>query len=93
MLKVRYTAKFKKDLKLILKRGYDPKLFEEVLFLLREGKPLAEKYKDHPLRGIYTGHREWGISPILCKLQNGNIIKFVCGQKSAFLLISALAIF
>ena len=63
MLKVRYTAKFKKDLKLILKRGYDPKLFEEVLFLLREGKPLAEKYKDHPLRGIYTGHRECHLTP------------------------------
>ena len=63
MLKVRYTAKFKKDLKLILKRGYDPKLFVEVLFLLREGKPLAEKYKDHPLRGIYTGHRECHITP------------------------------
>ena len=73
MLKVRYTAKFKKDLKLILKRGYDPKLFEEVLFLLREGKPLAEKYKDHPLRGIYTGHRECHITPdwlLIYKIEN-----------------------
>lgn len=73
MLKVRYTAKFKKDLKLILKRGYDPKLFEEVLFLLREGKPLAEKYKDHPLRGIYTGHRECHITHdwlLIYKIEN-----------------------
>ena len=73
MLKVRYTAKFKKDLKLILKRGYDPKLFEEVLFLLREGKQLAEKYKDHPLRGIYTGHRECHITPdwlLIYKIEN-----------------------
>lgn len=43
MLKVRYTSRFKKDFKLIKKRGYDIKLFEE-LNLLVPNKPLPEKY-------------------------------------------------
>ena len=51
MLKVRYSAKFKKDFKAIVKRGYDISLFEEVLGLLREEKTLPEKYCDHPLKG------------------------------------------
>ena len=29
MLKIRYTNRFKKDYKLIVKRGYDTKLLEE----------------------------------------------------------------
>ena len=50
MLKVRYSAKFKKDFKLIIKRGYNIALFEEVLRLLRAEKPLPEKYSDHALK-------------------------------------------
>lgn len=63
MLKVRFHSKFKKDFKAILKRGYDPALFEEVVMLLCQEKPLPEKYCDHPLKGIYIGHRECHIEP------------------------------
>lgn len=63
MLKVRYSAKFKKDFKLIVKRGYDISLFEEVLNVLREDKPLPEKYNDHALKGEYSEHRECHITP------------------------------
>ncbi len=63
MLKVRYSSKFKKDFKVIIKRGYDISLFEEVLTLLREEKALPEKYNDHTLKGDYTGHRECHITP------------------------------
>ena len=63
MLKVRYSSKFKKDFKVIVKRGYDISLFEEVLHLLREEKPLPEKYSDHALKGDYMGHRECHITP------------------------------
>lgn len=63
MLKVRYSAKFKKDFKVIIRRGYNIALFEEVLTLLREEKPLPEKYNDHALKGDYAGHRECHISP------------------------------
>ena len=40
MLKVRYSNRFKKDYKTILKRGYDVKLLEEVIRFLVEEKPL-----------------------------------------------------
>ena len=63
MLKVRYSSKFKKDFKVIVKRGYDISLFEEVLTLLREEKSLPEKYCDHALKGDYMGHRECHITP------------------------------
>lgn len=58
MLKIRYTSRFKRDFKTIVKRGYDVKLFEEVLRFLVEEKPLPPKYLDHPLAGSYGGHRE-----------------------------------
>ena len=63
MLKVRYSSKFKKDFKVIIKRGYNISLFEEVLTLLREETPLPEKYNDHALKGNYIGHRECHITP------------------------------
>jgi len=63
MLKVRYSSKFKKDFKVIVKRGYNISLFEEVLTLLAEEKPLPEKYSDHALKGDYMGHRECHITP------------------------------
>ncbi len=63
MLKVRYSSKFKKDFKIIVKRGYDISLFEEVLTILRQEHPLPEKYCDHALKGDFAGHRECHITP------------------------------
>jgi len=63
MLNVRYSARFKKDFKVILKRGYDIGVFERVVGFLREEKPLPEKYKDHALIGNYIGHRSCHLTP------------------------------
>ncbi|MBT9132733.1 MAG: mRNA interferase YafQ [Firmicutes bacterium] len=63
MLKVRYSSRFKKDFKTIVKRGYDVKLFEEVLNYLVQENVLLQKYLDHPLAGNYAGHRECHITP------------------------------
>lgn len=63
MLKIRYSSRFKKDFKAIVKRGYDVKLLEEVLNLLIQEKALPQKYLDHPLTGNYAGHRECHITP------------------------------
>lgn len=63
MLKIRYSSRFRKDFKTIVKRGYDVKLFEEVLNLLVQEKVLPQKYLDHPLAGNYAGHRECHITP------------------------------
>jgi len=58
MLDIRYAAKFKKDYKAIIKRGYDPQRLQEVLELLCAEQPLPPKYRDHSLSGNYDGHRE-----------------------------------
>lgn len=63
MLKIRYSSKFKKDFRNIVKRGYDVKLFEKVLYLLTEEITLPPKYLDHSLSGNYCGHRECHIMP------------------------------
>ncbi len=63
MLKIRYSSKFKKDFRNIVKRGYDIKLLEKVLNLLVEEITLHPKYLDHPLSGNYNGHRECHIMP------------------------------
>jgi mRNA interferase YafQ len=53
MLKVRYSARFKKDFKLVQKRGYDIRLFEEIVLMLCNEKPLPPKNNDHALSGNY----------------------------------------
>lgn len=63
MLKIRFSAKFKKDFKLIIKRGYNQALLQEVIMLLRSQQSLPEKYRDHSLKGEYSGHRECHITP------------------------------
>ncbi len=63
MLKIRYSAKFKKDYKMVIKRGYNPKLLQDVLEILCNGTPLPPKYKDHSLAGNFKGHRECHITP------------------------------
>lgn len=55
---IKYTSRFKKDYKRIKKRGLDCKLLKEVVELLVQGKPLAEKYCDHPMHPSREGHRE-----------------------------------
>lgn len=53
MLKIRYSNQFKKDYKLIQKRGYDINKLKHVVQLLSEGQPLPAKYKEHYLTGNY----------------------------------------
>lgn len=53
MLKIRYSNQFKKDYKLIKKRGYNINKLREVIQLLSEEKLLPAKYKDHYLAGKY----------------------------------------
>lgn len=53
MLKLRYSNQFKKDYKLIKKRGYNINLLKEVVQLLIEEVPLPMKYKEHYLVGKY----------------------------------------
>ena len=56
------TGRFKKDLKAIMKRGYNIQLLQNVVSWLAGGNPLREKNKDHALSGNWTGHRECHIT-------------------------------
>ena len=53
MLVVKYTRQFKKDYKLMQKRGLDTDLLKKVVLMLANEEKLAENYKDHNLTGKY----------------------------------------
>ena len=65
MLKVEFTGQFKKDYKLAIKRGCNPKELEAVIDLLANEQPLPEKYRDHALTNSrnYKNMRECHIEP------------------------------
>lgn len=63
MLKIYYTAKFKKDLKKAVKQGKDIEALEKVVDTLRERKELDPKYRNHNLTGNYRGLKECHIGP------------------------------
>lgn len=65
MLKIEFQGQFKKDYKLAVKRGCDPKLLEEVVDMLANQVPLPPKYRDHSLIDSrrYKGVRECHIQP------------------------------
>ena len=63
MYEVRFTTAYKKSYKLLKKRGYDVSLLDNVVDLLRQGKQLDEKYRDHALTGDFIGFRECHIKP------------------------------
>lgn len=63
MYTVKPTIRFQKDVRLAAKRGYQIDLLTSVIKQLAAGETLAERYRDHPLRGKYTGSRECHITP------------------------------
>lgn len=65
MLKIEFSGQFKKDYKLAIKRGCDPKLLEQVISMLANELPLPEKYRDHALTTSrnYKNVRECHIEP------------------------------
>lgn len=63
MYRIVPSTKFKKDLKLALKRGYNISLLDDVVERLAQGQSLPEKYRDHSLTGSYSGCRECHITP------------------------------
>ncbi len=63
MLKLNVTSQFKRDIKLISKRGYNLALLESVIDILLKEETLPPKYLDHALTGNYIGFRECHIKP------------------------------
>ena len=63
MLILETTAQFRRDYKLMKKRGCERELIETVLDKLLNGCPLEAAHRDHALTGNYTGFRECHIKP------------------------------
>lgn len=60
---VKPSTQFRKDLKLLQKRGYDLRLLSKVIEQLANGESLPEKNRDHALSGSFKGCRECHIAP------------------------------
>lgn len=63
MRKIVASNKFKKDLELAAKRGFNLNLLNKVVTSLANGEKLEPKHKDHPLIGNYDDFRECHIQP------------------------------
>lgn len=60
---IRFTNRFKKDIKLAKKQGKDLDKLFKIIEKLAQGKTLEAKYRDHSLTGDYKGTRECHIEP------------------------------
>ncbi|MBP5640483.1 MAG: type II toxin-antitoxin system YafQ family toxin [Victivallales bacterium] len=60
---VKFTSHFKKDYRLVQRRGLDMAAFDKVIEMLAEGQALPDDYHDHLLIGNYKGCRECHITP------------------------------
>jgi len=63
MLLLAPSARFKRDVKRAAKRGKDLQKLREIINLLLSETPLPARYRDHPLRGSWSGWRDLHIEP------------------------------
>ncbi len=80
MLEIVLSNRFKKDLKLAAKRGYDLNLLDSIVEKLANRETLEEKYHDHALAGNYSGFRECHIEPnwlLVYKTDENELILFL----------------
>ena len=55
---IKPTTRFRKDVELMQKRGFDLTRLHQVVKLLADGLPLPESCRDHALSGNWSCHRE-----------------------------------
>ena len=63
MYNIEYTARFKKDYKLVIKRKYNEILIQNIISLLASEKSLPSRNKLHKLTGDYKDCWECHIQP------------------------------
>lgn len=82
-MRVELTAKFKKDYKIVKKRGLDVNLLLNVIELIKNDCVLDDKYRDHQLVNsrLYVGMRECHIQPdwlLIYKIfYNDDVVKLI----------------
>ena len=62
---IKWTSRFKKEYKLLMKRGEDIQALDNVIRLLSEGVKLPPECRDHVLSGRYAGLHECHVRPDL----------------------------
>ena len=80
MLDIVFSNRFRRDLKLLARRGMDFGLMEAVVEQLAQRQPLDAKYSDHALTGDYVGFRECHIQPdwlLIYRIDNHELILFL----------------
>ena len=61
--RLQQTTQFKKDCKLMKRRGLDLNDLTGIIELLQNGQPLPPENRDHDLTGNFAGFRECHIHP------------------------------
>jgi addiction module toxin, relE/stbE family len=77
VLHLETTSQFRKDYKLMKKRGLNLRLLEDVLDKLIREEPLETRHRDHALTGNYRGLRECHIQPdwlLIYAIDKGRLI-------------------
>ena len=74
MYSIKFTNKFKKDVKRCQRRGRDLNLLRNVVDILSQTGKLPPQYKTHPLTGNYRNRMECHIQSdwLLVWIQNDN---------------------
>lgn len=57
-LKIEPSKRFKRDVELARKRGYNIELLNDVVNMIAERQKLPPRYRDHELKGDFSGLRE-----------------------------------
>lgn len=77
---IKPTNRFKRDLKKIIKRGYNQQLIMDIIILLANGDELPIQNKDHALTGNYKGCRECHITPdwlLIYEIEENELILYL----------------
>lgn len=61
--RIEFTAQYKKGYKRAHRRGLDMSILDTAVEKLACGETLPTSYRDHPLKGKYTGYRECHLRP------------------------------
>ena len=62
---IKWTSRFKKEYKLLMKRGEDIQALDNVIRMLADGTTLPPELHDHVLSGKYAGLHECHVHPDL----------------------------
>ena len=79
MREILRTSQFKRDVKLVQKRGQDTAALKAVLEVLIQAQALAPSFRDHPLKGLFKDCRECHIEPdwLLIYRIDGNVLQLI----------------